>query len=58
MTTALEAVGDGQAALAASQRLESLLPRISETYLHTVSQLAMAGISTVVGDFEGALRGE
>ncbi len=51
-------VAERLAALAASQRLESLLPRISETYLHAVSQLAMAGISAVVGDFDGALRTE
>ena len=56
--TALEVVGDDQATLAASQRLESLLPRIRDPYLHVVSQLAMAGISAVVGDFDGALRRE
>jgi len=50
-------VGQDQA-LAASQRLESLLPGIRDPYLHVVSQLAMAGISFVVGDFEGALRTE
>jgi predicted ATPase len=57
-TLALEVVGDGQAAQAASQRLESLLPRISDPYLHAVSQLAMAGVSAVVGDFDRALRTE
>jgi predicted ATPase len=56
--TALEVVGDDQATLAISQRLESLLAEIRDPYLHVVSQLAMAGISAVVGDFEGALRGE
>ena len=57
--TAVEVVGEDQATLAAaSQRLESLLARIRDPYLHVISQLAMAGISTVVGDFEGALRGE
>ena len=58
--TALEVVGEDQAKLAAaSQRLESLLARIrDDPYLHTVSQMAMAGIATVVGDFDGALRGE
>jgi ATP/maltotriose-dependent transcriptional regulator MalT len=50
-------VGQDQA-LAASQRLESLLPGIRDPYLRVVSQLAMAGISFVVGDFEGALRTE
>ena len=57
-TTALEVVGDDQATLAISQRLESLLAGIRDPYLHAVSQLAMAGISAVVGDFDGALRTE
>jgi predicted ATPase len=58
-TTALEVVGEDQATLAAaSQRLESLLAGIRDPYLHAVSQLAMAGISAVVGDFDGALRTE
>jgi predicted ATPase len=56
-TVAVEVVGQDQA-LAASQRLESLLPEIRDPYLHVVSQLAMAGISFVVGDFESALRTE
>ena len=57
--TALEVVGEDQATLAAaSQRLESLLARIRDPYLHAVSQLAMAGISGVVGDLDGAQRGE
>jgi predicted ATPase len=57
--TNLEVVGDGVAALATSQqRLGSLLAAIQDPYLHAVSQLAMAGISAVVGDFDGALRGE
>jgi len=56
-TIAVEVVGQDQA-LAASQRLESLLPGIRDPYLHVVSQLAMAGISFVVGDFAGALRTE
>ena len=54
-TIAVEVVGQDQA-LAASQRLESLLPGIRDPYLHVISQLAMAGISFVVGDFEGALQ--
>ena len=37
----LEVVSEDQA-LAASQRLEPLLPRIHDPYLHVVSQLAMA----------------
>jgi hypothetical protein len=56
--TALEVVGDDAAALATSQRLASLLAGIQDPYLHVVSQLAMAGISAVVGDLDGALRGE
>jgi predicted ATPase len=57
--TALEVVGDDAATLTTtSQRLGSLLERIQDPYLHAVSQLAMAGISAVVGDFDGALRGE
>ena len=57
--TALEVVGDDAATLTTTgQRLESLLARIQDPYLHAVSQLAMAGISAVVGDFDGALRGE
>jgi predicted ATPase/class 3 adenylate cyclase len=58
VVTALEVVGDDVAALATSQRLASLLERIQDPYLHAVSQLAMAGISAIVGDFDGALRGE
>jgi predicted ATPase len=58
LVTALEVVGDDAAALATSQRLASLLERIQDPYLHAVCQLAMAGISAVVGDLDGALRGE
>jgi predicted ATPase len=56
--TALEVVGEDHATPATSQRLESLLPGIRDPYLHAVSQLAMAGIATVVGDFDVALRRE
>jgi tetratricopeptide (TPR) repeat protein len=57
--TALEVVGDDPATLTTtSQRLASLLERIQDPYLHAVCQLAMAGIAAVVGDFDGALRGE
>jgi ATP/maltotriose-dependent transcriptional regulator MalT len=57
--TALEVVGEDQAVLAeVGQHLESLLARIRDPYLHAVSQLAMAGIAGVVGDIDGALRGE
>jgi predicted ATPase len=58
VVTALEVMGDDETALATSQRLASLLAGIQDPYLHVVSQLAMAGISAVVGDFDGALRGE
>jgi ATP/maltotriose-dependent transcriptional regulator MalT len=58
VVTALEVVGDDAAALATSQRLASLLAGIQDPYLHVVSQLAMAGISAVVGDVDGVLRGE
>jgi len=54
-TIAVEVVGQDQA-LAGSQRLESLLPGIRDPYLHVVSQIAIAGIALVVGDFGGALR--
>jgi hypothetical protein len=50
--------GLDQAALATSQRLAALLAGIQDPYLHAVSQLAMAGIAAVVGDLDGALRGE
>jgi predicted ATPase len=57
--TALEVVGDDAATLTTtSQRLASLLAGIQDPYLHAVSQLAMAGIAAVVGDLDGALRGE
>ncbi|HET8915817.1 MAG TPA: DUF4062 domain-containing protein, partial [Propionibacteriaceae bacterium] len=56
--TALEVVGEDQATLATSQRLESLLETIRDPYLHTVCQMAMAGIATVAGDFDGALQRE
>jgi predicted ATPase len=59
VVTALEVVGEDHATLATSQRLESLLARIrDDPYLHTVSQLAIVGIATVAGDFDGALRRE
>jgi tetratricopeptide (TPR) repeat protein len=59
VVTALEVVGDDAATLTTtSQRLGSLLAGIQDPYLHAVSQLAMAGIAAVVGDLDGALRGE
>jgi hypothetical protein len=54
--TALEVVGDDRAALAARKRLAPLLAGIQDPFLHAVSQLTVAGISAVVGDFDGALR--
>jgi tetratricopeptide (TPR) repeat protein len=49
-------VGDGAAALAASEQLEPLLPEIHDPYLHAVSQLAIAWAATIVGDVDGAFR--
>jgi predicted ATPase len=55
--TALEVVGEDHATPTTSKRLESLLPDISDdAYLQAVSQVAMAGIATVGGDIEAALR--
>jgi predicted ATPase len=58
--TDVEVVGEDQAALAASgQRLGSLLASIrDDPYLSVVSQMAMAGIAAVAGDFDAALRTE
>jgi len=49
-------VGDDTAALAARQRLASLPAGISDPFLHAVARLAIAWISPVAGDFDGALR--
>jgi tetratricopeptide (TPR) repeat protein len=49
-------VGDDPAALAAGQRLAPLLDGIDDPYLHAVTRLAMAWISPIVDDFDGALR--
>lgn len=54
--TALEVVGDPAAAMAARERLALLLPEIQDPFLRAVSQLAIGGISAIVGDFGGALR--
>ena len=57
--TALEVVGEDLVTPATGQRLEALLAKIQDDpYLHTVSQMAIAGIETVAGDFDGALRRE
>jgi predicted ATPase len=47
-------VGDGTAALAASQHLEPLLSEIDDFYLHAVSELAIAWAATIVGDLDGS----
>ena len=56
--TDLEVVGDVAVLSASQQRIGSLQEAIRDPYLHAVTQLAMAGISAVVGDFDGAMRGE
>ena len=48
-------VGDDQAALAAGDRLAPLLAGIRDPYLHAVSRLALAWISPIVDDFDGAV---
>jgi tetratricopeptide (TPR) repeat protein len=50
--------GDRAAALAASQRLRSLLAEIDNPYLHAVSRLAIGWASAVAGDSDGAIRQE
>jgi predicted ATPase len=56
VVTALEVVGDDQATLSASQRLEPLLVGIrDDPYLQVVSQMAVASVSALAGDLEGAL---
>jgi tetratricopeptide (TPR) repeat protein len=49
--------GDDAAALAARERLAPLLAGIQDPFLHAVSQLVMASISAIAGDFDGARRG-
>jgi predicted ATPase len=57
--TAVEVVGEDQPTLAAAgRRLESLLAKISDPYLHAVSLAVMSGIAGVLGDLDGALRTE
>lgn len=55
LVTALE-VGDDAAALAARDRLAPVLEGIQDSYLHAVSNMAMARTSPILGDFDGALR--
>ena len=47
---------DDPAALAASQRLAPQLDRIEDPFLHALCQLAMAWMSPITGDFDGAVR--
>jgi predicted ATPase len=49
-------IGDDAAALAARQRLASLLPGIGDPFLHAVARLAMAWTLPVAGDYGGTLR--
>ncbi len=49
-------IGDDTAALAACQRLASLLATIPDPFLHAAAQLAMAWTLPVDGDFDGALQ--
>jgi predicted ATPase len=53
--TAVE-VGDDPAALSASERLRPLLDGIDDPFLRASCQLALAWASTIVDDFDGALR--
>ncbi len=49
-------LGDDAAALVAQRGLEPLLGVMDDPYLEAVSQLALAWISPIVDDFDGALR--
>jgi predicted ATPase len=49
-------IGYDAAALAARERLTSLLAGIQDPFLHAVSQLAMAWALPIAGDFDGTLR--
>jgi hypothetical protein len=53
--TALE-VGDDDAAVSAHQGLAPLLDEIGDPYLDSLSHLAVAWTSPIVGDFDGALE--
>jgi predicted ATPase len=52
--TALE-MGDDAPALAAGERLAPLVDRIDDPYLRALSHLAMAWMSPITGDIDGAL---
>jgi predicted ATPase len=49
-------VGDDATALSARERLVPLLVGIGDSYLHAVCRFAIAGLSAILGDMEGALR--
>jgi len=49
-------VGDDAVALTVRQRLESLQDTIDDAFLHALCQLALAGVSAIVGDIDTALR--
>ena len=49
-------VGDDPAALAARQRLEPLLDQVGDPYLRALCHLALAWISSIGEDLDGALR--
>ena len=53
--TAVE-VGDDPAALAARQRLEPLLDQVGDPFLRALCQLALAWISSIGEDLDGALQ--
>jgi predicted ATPase len=57
-TAAMTAIGVGNdaAALAAREHLRPLLEEIKDPYLHAVCQMAMAWISPIVDDIDGARR--
>jgi predicted ATPase len=48
--------GDDAAALAGRERLAPLLTGIEDPFLHAASQLAMAWVMPITGDFDTALR--
>jgi len=49
-------VGDHAAAVAASQRLASLLPRVDDPFLRAVSRMALGWASMIAGDLDGGFR--
>ena len=55
--TDLEVVGDVAVLSTMQRRIASLREVVRDPYLHAVSEVARAGISAVVGDFDDAMRG-